>query len=285
MTRFGSIALVMCAACACGVVSGQDLAAPRHGGKLLLTAGTSQIEGAAGAALTPWAVIGGYGTREQWGASAFHSELPLGAFRFQSSGALVGLRDRVELSIARQRLRPDAAGPALGQDVFGVKWRISGDAVFDQDRPWPQLALGVQHKRAERGALLRDLGARDAHGTDVYLAATKLYLDSGLLASGALRYTRANQFGLLGFGGPRGGARLQWEGSLAWLVHRRWAVGAEYRAKPDQLPGLPEDDAWDVFALWAPNKHFSLSFGLAELGRIGGEDRQRGTYVSAQIGY
>ena len=156
MTRFGSIALVMCAACACGVVSGQDLAAPRHGGKLLLTAGTSQIEGAAGAALTPWAVIGGYGTREQWGASAFHSELPLGAFRFQSSGALVGLRDRVELSIARQRLRPDAAGPALGQDVFGVKWRISGDAVFDQDRPWPQLALGVQHKRAERGALLRD---------------------------------------------------------------------------------------------------------------------------------
>jgi len=33
-------------------------------GKLLLTGGVSQIEGAAGGGLTPWAVIGGYGTGE-----------------------------------------------------------------------------------------------------------------------------------------------------------------------------------------------------------------------------
>ena len=32
-----------------------------YSNKLLLTGGVSQIEGAAGGGLTPWAVIGGYG--------------------------------------------------------------------------------------------------------------------------------------------------------------------------------------------------------------------------------
>ena len=41
------------------------------GGKLLLTAGVTQIEGAAGGGLTPWAVIGGYGENNQFGANAF----------------------------------------------------------------------------------------------------------------------------------------------------------------------------------------------------------------------
>ena len=35
------------------------------GGKLLLTGGVSQLEGAAGGGITPWAVIGGYGTRDR----------------------------------------------------------------------------------------------------------------------------------------------------------------------------------------------------------------------------
>ncbi|MDE2280798.1 MAG: DUF3034 family protein, partial [Xanthomonadaceae bacterium] len=36
-------------------------------GKLLLTGGVSQIEGSAGGGLTPWALIGSYGTQGQFG--------------------------------------------------------------------------------------------------------------------------------------------------------------------------------------------------------------------------
>jgi hypothetical protein len=37
-----------------------DDAPPNISGKLLLTAGVSNIEGSAGGGLTPWALIGGY---------------------------------------------------------------------------------------------------------------------------------------------------------------------------------------------------------------------------------
>lgn len=41
------------------------------GERLLATGGVMQIEGSAGGGLTPWALIAGYGTREEIGASAF----------------------------------------------------------------------------------------------------------------------------------------------------------------------------------------------------------------------
>ena len=37
--------------------------------KLLLTGGVSQVEGAAGGGLTPWALIGGYGTNNEIGGN------------------------------------------------------------------------------------------------------------------------------------------------------------------------------------------------------------------------
>ena len=37
------------------------------GDRLIATSGVSQIEGAAGGGLVPWAVIAGYGTRDQFG--------------------------------------------------------------------------------------------------------------------------------------------------------------------------------------------------------------------------
>ena len=36
------------------------------GGRLLATGGATMIEGAAGGGLVPWAVLAGYGTREEW---------------------------------------------------------------------------------------------------------------------------------------------------------------------------------------------------------------------------
>ena len=48
---------------------------PKTGGKLLLTAGVTQVEGAAGGGLTPWATIGAYGDRGQIGANAFYTRV------------------------------------------------------------------------------------------------------------------------------------------------------------------------------------------------------------------
>ncbi len=263
-------------------------------GKLLLTGGVSQVEGAAGGGLTPWAVIGGYGTRDQIGANAFYTRVELGDYTLDSYGALVGIRDRVELSVSRQEFDTQAVGAALGlgqgytikQDTFGVKLRVAGDAVLEQDRWLPQIAVGVQHKRNNRGALLSAIGAKSDSGTDAYISATKLYLDKSLLLNATVRFTKANQFGILGFGGDKqDGYKPQFEGSAAFLINRNLAIGAEYRTKPDNLNIAREDNAWDAFIAWAPAKHVSLTVAYVDLGNIVIRDNQRGWYASLQVGF
>jgi hypothetical protein len=263
-------------------------------GKLLLTGGVTQIEGAAGGGLTPWAVIGGYGTRNQIGANAFFTRVGVDDYHLDSYGALVGFRDRVELSFARQAFDTEAVGAALGlgrgfvirQDILGLKVKLFGDAVLEQDSWLPQIALGLQHKRNDRGDLLRAIGAQDDSGTDVYLSATKLYLAHSLLLNATLRFTEANQFGILGFGGDRDdGYEPQFEASAAWLLSRNLALGAEFRTKPDNLDIAVEDNAWDVFLAWAPHKQVSLTVAWVDLGNIVIADDQAGLYASLQVGF
>ena len=267
---------------------------PPTGGKLLLTGGVTQVEGAAGGGLTPWAVIGGYGERDQFGANAFYTRVDVDDYGLESYGAMVGIRDRVELSVARQAFDTRRVGGALGlgdgftirQDIYGVKVKLFGDAVLDQDRWRPQVSVGAQYKRNDRGALLRAIGADSDSGTDLYVSASKLYLDKSLLVNATVRFTEANQFGILGFGGDRNsGYSAQFETSVAWLLDRRLAIGAEYRSKPDNLNIADEDDAWDVFVAWAPNRHVSLTVAYVDLGNIVIRDSQRGVYASLQVGF
>ncbi|MBN8482447.1 MAG: DUF3034 family protein [Xanthomonadales bacterium] len=261
-------------------------------GKLILTGGVSPLEGAAGGGLTPWAVIGGQGTRDEIGASAFYTRVGVQDYHLDDIGVLVGFFNRLELSIAKQRFDTEDVGAALGlgrgftfsQDIVGIKLRVAGDAVLAQDSWLPQFAVGIQYKRNDRGAVLDAIGARDDDGVDYYLSATKLYLDHSLLANLTLRMTRANQIGLLGFGGDRSDRhKPQLEGSIAWLLSRNVAIGAEYRMKPDNLGIAGEDDWYDAFVAWAPSRHVSLTLAWAHLGNIVIEDDQRGLYASVQI--
>ncbi len=263
-------------------------------GKLLLTGGVTQVEGSAGGGLAPWAVIGGYGTRDQIGANAYYTRVNLSDYNLQSYGALVGIRDRVELSVSRQAFDTEAVGTALGlgrgftirQDTYGVKVKLAGDAVLEQDQWMPQIAVGVQHKRNDQGGLLAAIGAKSASGTDVYVSATKLYLAQSLLLNATVRMTKANQFGILGFGGDRHDRyKPQFEGSAAYLLNRNLAIGAEYRSKPDNLNIAHEDNAWDAFIAWAPVKHVSLTVAYVDLGNIVIRDNQRGWYASLQVGF
>lgn len=279
-------------------------AVAQPGGKLLLTGGVSSIDGAAGGGLTPWAVTASYATAGEVGATAFAARAQTGHYGLWAYGAAVGWHDRMELSIARQDLdtRDNLAPLGLGglhlkQDILGAKLRLAGDAVLDSDTLMPQIAVGLEHKRTDAGALgptlYGPLGAKGS-GTDVYVSATKLFLAEGLLVNLTLRATRANQNGLLGFGGAqRHGRRVQPELSIAKLLAKDFAVGAEYRAKPDQLnlsvlgPGALKEEDWkDVFIAWAPSKQVSLTAAWVDLGRIAPAvqpRRQTGGYLSLQI--
>lgn len=261
-------------------------------GKLLLTGGVSQIEGAAGGGLTPWAVIGGYGGRNQIGANAFYTNVETQDYRIKSYGALVGIHDRVELSYARQDFDTQAVGAALGlgygytisQDTFGVKVRVLGDAVLAQDTWVPQVAIGAQVKSNKNGALVKALGARDDSSADYYVSATKLFLAQGILVNGTIRATQANQFGILGYGGIDDDYHAEFEGSVAYLINRKLAIGAEVRSKPDNLGVAKEGAAVDAFVAYAPCKRISFTLAYADLGNIVTR-RQSGLYLSLQAGF
>ena len=288
---FLAIALASSAAWADDKIADTDF---NSGGKLLLTGGVTQLEGAAGGGLTPWAVIGGYGTRDQIGANAFYTRVNVGDYHLDDAGVLVGFYDRVELSYAQQRFDTEQVGAALGlgegftfkQDIIGVKVRVFGEAVLDSDSALPQVSVGLQYKKNNQGAVLDFIGAKSDSGTDFYVSATKLFLAQGLLLNGTVRLTKANQIGILGFGGDKNDSyKPQFEFSAAYLLSRKLAIGAEYRTKPDNLGIAREDDWFDVFVAYAPTRNVSVTLAYADLGNIVIKDNQRGVYASLQVGF
>ncbi|WP_414649254.1 DUF3034 family protein [Dyella sp.] len=268
--------------------------APTTSNRLLLTGGVSQIEGSAGGGLTPWAVIAGYGTRDEIGATAFATRVSVQDYHLNDVGAAVGFYDRVELSVAQQRFNTEDVGAALGlgrgftfkQTVVGVKVRLFGDAVLEQDSWLPQVSIGAQYKKNDQDAVVKFVGAKRSQGTDYYITATKLVLSQSVLLNATVRLTKANQIGILGFGGDkRDSYQPVFEGSVAYLLSRTLAVGAEYRQKPNNLGIAKEDDWADLFVAWAPTKHVSLTVAYADLGNIVIKDKQRGLYASVQVGF
>jgi hypothetical protein len=286
-------------------------------GKLRLTGGVNTIAGSAGGGLTPWAVIGSNATEGEVGFSGYATRAGTRDYGLTGYGVAVGLFDRAELSLARQDFDASPAlalngvaafgvtpGQHIKMDVVGLKFKVAGDAVLDADSFMPQIAVGIEHKRAHPGSIqsvYNFLGVKN-NGTDVYVSATKLFLAQSLLVNATLRSTNANQNGLLGFGSAapgKNGRSLQPEFSLAYLLRRDLAVGAEYRFKPNNLQalgaaaglgaGLREDDWKDIFIAWAPSKHFSLTLAYVDLGRVvpgvTQGRRQTGYYLSAQAAF
>ncbi|HEY4031138.1 MAG TPA: DUF3034 family protein [Caulobacteraceae bacterium] len=280
-----------------GAAHAQDLAPPgglTDSGRLLLTQGVSSVEGAAGGGIASWAVISGYGTRDSIGANAHFTNVSLPNFDLRTYGGSVGLYDRVELSYARQNFDTGSTGGKLGlgngftfdQDVVGAKVKLFGDAVYDQDSLLPQVSAGIQYKHNDRGAVIHFVGGKDDTGVDYYVSATKVLLAQNLVLNATVRATKANQMGLLGFGGDKNNSyQAEFEGSAAYLVTRKLAVGAEYRTMPDNLKFAKQDNWLDVFAAYALNKNLSLTLAYADLGSIATFQHQRGVYVSLQAGF
>lgn len=301
-------------ACAAALASPLALA---DTGKLVLTGGVSSIDGAAGGGLTPWAVIGSNATAGEVGVAAHLSRARTQDYGLTTYGVALGYKDRLELSLAQQRFDAGAAlalngiapfgvqpGQHIQMDIVGLKVRLAGDAILDSDTPMPQIAIGVEHKRTHPGSIapvLAFLGTRTS-GTDLYVNATKLFLAQGLLVNATLRNTNANQNGLLGFGSAapgRNSRSWQPEVSVALLLRRDLAIGAEFRRMPNNLEalgraaglgdGLRADDWKDVFVAWAPSKNLSLTLAYVQLGRIvpgvTANRKQSGAYLSAQAAF
>ncbi len=262
--------------------------------KLLLTGGVNSLEGSAGGGLTPWAFIGGYGTDKQIGANAYITNVKTSDYNMVSTGALVGLYDRVEISFAHQVFDTRDVGSALGlgqgyelkQNVFGIKVKLLGDAVLEQSSWLPQIAFGIQVKDHEQPRVVKSFGAKDGTGIDYYLTATKIVLSESLLTNLTLRATKANQLGILGYGGGMNDSyELLPEVSIGYLFTRKLIAGVEYRFKPNNLAVATEDDWLDIFAAYTFNKNISATLAYAYLGNIVLKDKQSSLYTSIQIGF
>ena len=263
------------------------------GGKLLLTNGASTVEGSSGGGLATWAVIAGNGTEDGIGASTHITLVELPDYTLHSYGFAVGLFDRIELSYARQNFDTKAVGAALGlgqgfkvnQDVYGAKLRLAGDVVYGAP-VLPQISIGANFRKNLDAPVVAFVGAAKTKDLDFYLSATKLILSHSVLLNGTARFTRANQFGLLGFGSDTQASRsLEFEASVAYQLSHRFVLGGEYRTKPDNLSIASEEDAMDLFAAWAIHDNFTLTVAYVDLGNVLTQHKQRGGLLSLQAAF
>lgn len=261
------------------------------GSRILATGGVTQVEGSAGSGIVPWAVLSGYGQEGEWGGEIFATHVNTSNYDLSVIGASVAVNNRVEVSIATQILGIDAIAQPLGlpdnevkQTIAGVKVRLFGDPIYTK---LPQVSVGIQYKKNTDFDVPAIAGALDNDGVDFYISATKLWLSGiygyPLLFNATLRSTRANQLGLLGFGGDlNSDKKIMFEGSLGVLLRRNLVFGMDYRQKPNNLSFAKEDDWMDYFIAWFPNKHLSITGAWAELGDIANKTDQNGFYISLE---
>lgn len=272
------------------LLAGAGLAVPTafaDGGKLLATGAATSIEGSGGGGIVPWATTASYAEEGEWGVTVNGNFADVEDFQLGVQSLNFTYDNRVEVSFAQQRLGLNTIGGDLKQDIFGVKVRVAGDLVYGD---MPQLSVGLQHKRNQTFDLPAAVGAQDDSGTDFYFSAAKAWLagplDRTWVANYTLRATKANQLGLLGFGGDKNDSYdYVSEASLGMFVNRHWLVGVEYRQKPDNLGFAKEYDWRDVFVGWFPTKSVALVVAYVDLKSIAGLPDQTGAYASLQVSF
>lgn len=259
--------------------------------RIIATGAVSNIDGSAGGGIVPMAVLSGYGAREESGGVAFASYVHVPDYTLSAVGGSWTWRNRLEVSLADQRLEHPTLSAALGvplqdirQSVAGVKVRLLGDVLYSA---WPQVSAGLYYKHNHDFTIPSAAGAVRDSDTEAYIAASKVFLGGALgynvLVNGVARYTRANQVGLVGFGGDKNDDhRWYAEASAGIFYNKHWLFGAEYKQKPDNLSFAGEDDWQTLFAAWFPNKQLALVAAYVDLGEVATLPDQTGWYLSVQ---
>ncbi len=256
-------------------------------GRILATGGLLNAEGSGGGGLLPWSTLAGLSTDPgtDWLTGASHVQLD--DYALTTVAVAGSWNDRAEWSIARSRLEIDTnpGRLAIEQTIIGGKWRLAGDLIYGKT---PQVSVGVQAKFLHDDALARALGAQRDFGLDFYLGASRLILDGPFhrnwLMAANVRASRSNELGFLGFGGDESDDyRLSGEFSTALFLNPNWAIGAEFRHKPDNLNAINESNWWDGFVAWFPNKRVNVALAYVNAGTIAGKNHQDGLYVSVNV--
>lgn len=279
-----SLTAALLAGCSLALASSTAFGAD---GRLLATGGVTTIEGSAGGGLVPWAVLGSYAEDDQWGGTVSLSRASVDDFRLSVTSASFTYRNRIELSAARQTFELNTIGGELNQNIFGLKYRVAGDLIYGN---LPQISAGLQYKDNTRFDLPEAVGAQRDSDWDAYLAVSRAWLagpfDRTWLANVTVRATRANQTGLLGFGGDGSDSHeLVAELAGAVFLHRSLAMGMEYKQKPNNLGFADEDDWISAFVAWFPSKSVSITGAYLDLGDIAGLPSQQGYYLSLQAAF
>ncbi len=261
-------------------------------GKLPLTGGLPNIDGVGGGGITASALIAGYGTEGQIGGFAQYSKVSVDDFELDTQSVGIAFFNRLEVSVSESQFNTQQAGARLGlgenyefeNSSLNAKLRLFGDAILDQDTWVPQFSLGWQRKSSENTPVLALIGAQQDTDTELYLSATKLWLAPGILVNATARHTRANQNGILGFGGDREDDK-RWlaEVFAAYLITDKLATGIEYKQQPNNLGFARQDDWKDVFLLYTPTKNLTLAAAYVDLGDIALQRNQRGFYASLTL--
>jgi len=245
------------------------------------------MEGSGGGGMVPWATLSGYDTRDEQSATSFFSYVQVDDFSMKAYGAAFSLYDRIELSLAHQVFNARETDLELSQNILGAKVKLLGDLIYSSV---PQVSIGAQYKSSHHNDILETIGSKHNKGLDLYLAATKAWLDGpfhrNMVFNLSLRLTKANQLGLQGFGGDKNNNyRSTLETSVGFFLNRHWVVGAEYRQKPDNLSSIKEDDWYNIFLVYVPTKDIAITTAFVDLGRLGGLSRQMGAYISIQTSF
>jgi len=277
-------------------------------GRLLATGGVSTIEGAGGGGIVPWALITGYGTDKQIGGSVYGTGVTTGGLSASDGGIAIGLFDRVEISYSHYSLylgnqyapvvtdTLNGGSHTLDENNEGIKVRLFGDAIYDEYIP--QVSAGVIFQQSQNKTLVEAIGARP-DGQTYYVAATKLLFDAFLgrdvLLDGDLIETKAYQLGLLGFGSSDdNGYHAEFAGSVAVLLNRGLAVGAEYRTMPRENKAVGHASNYaDLFVAYFPTQHVSITAAYAYLGDVApavdapgkSTKNQSAFYISGQLAF
>ncbi len=335
--RFLKGAAIIAAACASAPAS----AGFYNDGKVFLTGGVFTVDGAGGGGAVPWATITGYETRDGINGGIGFTYVSLPNYDLNFIGGSVGFYDRFELSYVNTKLSTDLPivdivglvddlllddlGLGTGLDpwnsqlhmqTFGAKLRLFGDAVYTSDSWIPQVAIGALWKENDSTDFTHTLGANKNKDYEVYLAATKIFFPLSTLVNVTARYTSANQIGLTGFGecdsvgNCTNDKEVRWEVSIAHLLNKQFAIGAEWQQHGDNLdnksvriqaldltpvtdllgpllPGIKdalqqekESDWIDVFFAYAPSKNYSITLAYLMLGNIAVASDQNGLYLA-----
>ncbi len=260
-------------------------------------AAVTNVEGQAGGGLVPWALLSS-------GPTVAITHLNTQNLGINSVAMNTSFANTVEVSYAHNMLDVVGSNGLGGNNIDAVDNLGMKVKLVDMSDSMPQVALGLVYKNATgnlpSNVLNPNLGISTS-STDVYAAATKVMSIGGknVLLNGVLRATKANQMGLLGFGGgstagAKSGYSIEPEVSAEIFAADNVILGAEYRAQPSN--GVTANDgvlhqnaAYGLHIVYVANKNFALTASWVNLGQVApgvnGSNSQNGMWLQAQVNF